>query len=154
MHFVCTLQCHKHACKDQNENERMKKLIEKDGKMCRMVLRCAVFCIVSAVTHDDGWGRKWQHKCLLKRGNGGIYKIHVELYSQPMPSWAVVSCVLICETSPVLHAGRAFFTVCHAALKESRKGHLQLALCWSERARFTRCKHEMQSWKSLYCFIV
>lgn len=87
---------------------KWRKVIEVDGEMCRNVLR-SVLQRCGAVLHDDGWGRKWQHKWLLKRGNGGIYKNYVRLCLRPMSHIILGYCVLrpdLCDF-PALHMGQA-----------------------------------------------
>lgn len=89
----------------------------------------AVFCGVLqqcvAVLHNDGWDRKWQHKWLLKRGNGSICKNYVSPCLRPQSH---VALELLCHASRYGRLPSAAYiagfvkTLCHSPLGEPAAG--------------------------------
>ena len=122
--LCCAQQLFKDA---QTQKERNMK--KSNGGGWRDVQECFAQRLqqCGAVFHGDGWGRKWQHKWLLKRGNGGIYKNYVRLCLRPMSHIILGYCVLrpdLCDF-PALNTGQALLKPYVILLsKKLRRWHL------------------------------
>lgn len=95
----CTLTHASTACRRAHTHARVDVRTKSDNERGRRgVQRCFVVCGAlqqcGAVLHNDGWGRKWQHKWLLKRGNGSIYKNYVSLCLWPKSHVTQGCCVM------------------------------------------------------------
>ena len=91
LQYMHTLHAHTHTHRERRmrrSNESIWWDVQERFAAPRRLQPCG------ADLHDDGWVRKWQHKWLLKRGYGGIYKNCVSRCLRPMSHVTLGCCVM------------------------------------------------------------